>query len=52
MINCLFSISFGAEEAADNSGNLSGNEDAVSLSDIIPETNISFVSINDEIVNL
>ncbi|XP_024123873.1 phosphatidylinositol 4-phosphate 5-kinase type-1 alpha isoform X1 [Oryzias melastigma] len=31
---------FGAEGAADNSGNLSGNEDVVSLSDVIPETNI------------
>ncbi|KAE8288810.1 Phosphatidylinositol 4-phosphate 5-kinase type-1 alpha [Larimichthys crocea] len=34
--------SLGAEEALGNSGNLSGNEDAVSLSDIIPETNICF----------
>uniref|UniRef100_A0A8C7Y4Z8 Phosphatidylinositol-4-phosphate 5-kinase, type I, alpha, b n=1 Tax=Oryzias sinensis TaxID=183150 RepID=A0A8C7Y4Z8_9TELE len=33
-------LRFGAEEAADNSGNLFGNEDAVSLSDVIPETNI------------
>ncbi|XP_028280966.1 phosphatidylinositol 4-phosphate 5-kinase type-1 alpha isoform X2 [Parambassis ranga] len=36
------SRSLGAEGAADNSGNLSGNEDVVSLSDIIPETNICF----------
>ena len=42
-----FCSSLGAEEAADNSGNMSGNEDAVSLSDIIPETNICFVSLND-----
>uniref|UniRef100_A0A7N8WHQ9 Phosphatidylinositol-4-phosphate 5-kinase type 1 alpha n=1 Tax=Mastacembelus armatus TaxID=205130 RepID=A0A7N8WHQ9_9TELE len=42
--------SLGAEGAADNSGNLSGNEDVVSLSDIVPETNIYFVSLNDEIV--
>uniref|UniRef100_A0A8C4FFZ4 Phosphatidylinositol-4-phosphate 5-kinase type 1 alpha n=1 Tax=Dicentrarchus labrax TaxID=13489 RepID=A0A8C4FFZ4_DICLA len=34
------SHSFGAE--GDRSGNLSGNEDVVSLSDIIPETNICF----------
>ncbi|XP_069394094.1 phosphatidylinositol 4-phosphate 5-kinase type-1 alpha-like isoform X2 [Paralichthys olivaceus] len=34
--------SFGEDGAADNSGNLSGNEDVVSLSDIIPETNICF----------
>lgn len=38
--------------ALDNSGNLSGNEDVVSLSDIIPETNICFVSLNDEITHL
>ncbi|TNN75731.1 Phosphatidylinositol 4-phosphate 5-kinase type-1 alpha [Liparis tanakae] len=31
-----------AEGAVDNSGNLSGNEDVISLSDIIPETNICF----------
>lgn len=37
--------SFEAEEAANNSGTLSGNEDVVSLSDIVPETNICFVSI-------
>lgn len=36
--------SLGAEGAADNSTNLSGNEDVVSLSDIVPETNI--VSLN------
>lgn len=36
------SPSLGAEGAGDNSGNLSGNEDVVSLSDIIPETNICF----------
>ncbi|XP_034554444.1 phosphatidylinositol 4-phosphate 5-kinase type-1 alpha-like [Notolabrus celidotus] len=34
--------SFGEEGAGDNSGNLSGNDDVVSLSDIIPETNICF----------
>ncbi|XP_037640455.1 phosphatidylinositol 4-phosphate 5-kinase type-1 alpha-like isoform X2 [Sebastes umbrosus] len=34
--------SLGAEGALDNSGNLSGNEDVISLSDIIPETNICF----------
>uniref|UniRef100_A0A7N8WNX2 Phosphatidylinositol-4-phosphate 5-kinase type 1 alpha n=1 Tax=Mastacembelus armatus TaxID=205130 RepID=A0A7N8WNX2_9TELE len=43
-------LRLGAEGAADNSGNLSGNEDVVSLSDIVPETNIYFVSLNDEIV--
>eukprot|EP00064_Thunnus_orientalis_P005664 superscaffoldBa00000566_g5678 len=37
------SHSLGAEETVDNSGNLSGNEDVVSLSDIIPETNICFL---------
>ncbi|XP_037309005.1 phosphatidylinositol 4-phosphate 5-kinase type-1 alpha-like isoform X1 [Pungitius pungitius] len=31
-----------AEAEVDNSGHLSGNEDVISLSDIIPETNISF----------
>ncbi|XP_014875112.1 phosphatidylinositol 4-phosphate 5-kinase type-1 alpha isoform X1 [Poecilia latipinna] len=36
------SHSLGAEGAADNSTNLSGNEEVVSLSDIIPETNICF----------
>ncbi|XP_030604952.1 phosphatidylinositol 4-phosphate 5-kinase type-1 alpha [Archocentrus centrarchus] len=36
------SHSLGAEGALDNSGNLSGNEDVVSLSDIVPETNICF----------
>ncbi|XP_027868461.1 phosphatidylinositol 4-phosphate 5-kinase type-1 alpha isoform X2 [Xiphophorus couchianus] len=36
------SDSLGAEGAADNSTNLSGNEEVVSLSDIIPETNICF----------
>ncbi|KAM3873318.1 phosphatidylinositol 4-phosphate 5-kinase type-1 alpha [Diretmus argenteus] len=36
------SRSMGAEAIGDNSGNLSGNEDVVSLSDIIPETNICF----------
>nr|XP_020462945.1 phosphatidylinositol 4-phosphate 5-kinase type-1 alpha-like [Monopterus albus] len=36
------SHSLGAEGAPDNSGNLSGNEDVVSLSDIVPETNICF----------
>uniref|UniRef100_A0A3Q3IUM4 PIPK domain-containing protein n=1 Tax=Monopterus albus TaxID=43700 RepID=A0A3Q3IUM4_MONAL len=35
----------------DNSGNLSGNEDVVSLSDIVPETNICFVSLNVETVH-
>lgn len=35
-----------AEVTGDNSGNLSGNEDVVSLSDIIPETNICFVSLS------
>lgn len=40
---CIFSLySLGAEGSADNTGNLSGNEDVVSLSDIIPETNICF----------
>ncbi|XP_067366168.1 phosphatidylinositol 4-phosphate 5-kinase type-1 alpha-like isoform X1 [Channa argus] len=34
------SHNLGAEGAADNSSNLSGNEDVVSLSDIVPETNI------------
>ncbi|XP_030014133.1 phosphatidylinositol 4-phosphate 5-kinase type-1 alpha [Sphaeramia orbicularis] len=34
--------SLGAVGSADNTGNLSGNEDVVSLSDIIPETNICF----------
>uniref|UniRef100_A0A8C4FBE5 Phosphatidylinositol-4-phosphate 5-kinase type 1 alpha n=1 Tax=Dicentrarchus labrax TaxID=13489 RepID=A0A8C4FBE5_DICLA len=43
-------IFFGAE--GDRSGNLSGNEDVVSLSDIIPETNICFVSLNNEIIHL
>ncbi|XP_056142432.1 phosphatidylinositol 4-phosphate 5-kinase type-1 alpha [Lampris incognitus] len=36
------SHSVGAEDMGDNAGNLSGNEDVVSLSDIIPETNICF----------
>ncbi|KAG7234208.1 hypothetical protein INR49_005527, partial [Caranx melampygus] len=36
------SHSFEAEVVVDNSGNLSGNEDVVSLSDIVPETNICF----------
>ncbi|CAI5662328.1 unnamed protein product [Oreochromis niloticus] len=36
------SHSLGVEGAADNPGNLSGNEDVVSLSDIVPETNICF----------
>ncbi|XP_054903824.1 phosphatidylinositol 4-phosphate 5-kinase type-1 alpha isoform X1 [Poeciliopsis prolifica] len=36
------SHSLGAEGAADNSTNVSGNEEVVSLSDIIPETNICF----------
>lgn len=40
-----------AEGAVDNSGNLSGNEDVISLSDIIPETNICFVSLNIEILD-
>lgn len=39
-------FSMEAGGALDNSGNLSGNEDVVSLSDIIPETNICFVSLN------
>lgn len=34
--------SLGAEGIADASDNLSGNEDVVSLSDVIPETNICF----------
>ncbi|XP_031155124.1 phosphatidylinositol 4-phosphate 5-kinase type-1 alpha-like isoform X2 [Sander lucioperca] len=34
--------SLGEEGAVDNSGNLSGNEEVISLSDIIPETNICF----------
>ena len=38
-----FCNSMGAESMGDHSGNLSGNEDVVSLSDIIPETNICFV---------
>lgn len=47
--NCLFfCASLGAEGAEDNSGNLSGNEDVVSLSDIVPETNICFVSLRDD----
>lgn len=37
------SLSMGAEVEA--SGDQSGNEDAISLSDIIPETNICFVSL-------
>nr|XP_046256841.1 phosphatidylinositol 4-phosphate 5-kinase type-1 alpha-like [Scatophagus argus] len=36
------SHSLEAEGALGNSGNLSGNEDVVSLSDIVPETNICF----------
>lgn len=36
------SNSLEAEGVLDNSGNMSGNEDAISLSDIIPETNICF----------
>ncbi|XP_059909742.1 phosphatidylinositol 4-phosphate 5-kinase type-1 alpha-like isoform X1 [Gadus macrocephalus] len=36
------SHSMGAESPGNHSGNLSGNEDVVSLSDIIPETNICF----------
>jgi hypothetical protein len=39
-----FCVSLGAESPGNHSGNLSGNEDVVSLSDIIPETNICFVS--------
>nr|XP_040021594.1 phosphatidylinositol 4-phosphate 5-kinase type-1 alpha-like isoform X3 [Gasterosteus aculeatus aculeatus] len=34
--------SLDAEAEVDSSGNLAGNEDVISLSDIIPETNISF----------
>uniref|UniRef100_A0A1A7Z0R9 Phosphatidylinositol-4-phosphate 5-kinase, type I, alpha, b n=1 Tax=Iconisemion striatum TaxID=60296 RepID=A0A1A7Z0R9_9TELE len=34
------SHSFGVEGAADNSGNVSGNEDVISLTDIMPETNL------------
>ncbi|XP_061529982.1 phosphatidylinositol 4-phosphate 5-kinase type-1 alpha-like isoform X2 [Phycodurus eques] len=34
--------SFEVEGSADHSGHLSGSEDVVSLSDIIPETNINF----------
>ncbi|XP_034030695.1 phosphatidylinositol 4-phosphate 5-kinase type-1 alpha-like [Thalassophryne amazonica] len=34
--------SMGPEGPGENSGNLSGNEDVVSLSDIVPETNICF----------
>lgn len=34
-----------AEGPLDNSANLSGNEEVVSLSDIVPETNICFVSL-------
>lgn len=37
--------SLDAEAEVDSSGNLAGNEDVISLSDIIPETNISFVSL-------
>ncbi|XP_033983557.1 phosphatidylinositol 4-phosphate 5-kinase type-1 alpha-like isoform X1 [Trematomus bernacchii] len=36
--------SFGDDGAMDNSGNLSGNEDVISLSDIVPETNICFIT--------
>ncbi|XP_033958228.1 phosphatidylinositol 4-phosphate 5-kinase type-1 alpha isoform X5 [Pseudochaenichthys georgianus] len=36
--------SFGDEGTMDNSGNLSGNEDVISLSDIVPETNICFIT--------
>uniref|UniRef100_A0A3Q3DUI6 Phosphatidylinositol-4-phosphate 5-kinase, type I, alpha, b n=1 Tax=Hippocampus comes TaxID=109280 RepID=A0A3Q3DUI6_HIPCM len=38
-------LSFETEGSADNSGHLSGSEDVVSLSDIIPETNINFVCL-------
>ncbi|KAM3614287.1 uncharacterized protein V6R79_012219 [Siganus canaliculatus] len=41
------SHSLEAEGALVNADNLSGNEDVVSLSDIIPETNICFVSPED-----
>lgn len=36
-----------AEGAADNSTNLTGNEEVVSLSDIVPETNICVVSLSE-----
>lgn len=45
-------FSLEVEGALDNSANLSGNEDIVSLSDIVPETNICFVSLNDKISQL
>ncbi|KAI9533304.1 Phosphatidylinositol 4-phosphate 5-kinase type-1 alpha [Dissostichus eleginoides] len=41
--------SFGDEGAMDNSGNLSGNEDVISLSDIVPETNICFGSLDEAV---
>lgn len=41
MIPC----SLKAEDPLDNSANMSGNEEVISLSDIVPETNICFVSL-------
>lgn len=45
--NCgdhLLCFSLEAEGVLGNSANLSGNEDVISLSDIVPETKICFVS--------
>lgn len=57
LVIVLYSSSFlcfslEVEEALDNSANLYDNEDIVSLSDIVPETNICFVSLNDKISQL
>lgn len=42
--DCLLCFSLEAEDGLAYSANLSGNEDAISLSDIVPETKICFVS--------
>lgn len=42
--DCLLCFSLEAEGGVAYSANLSENEDAISLSDIVPETKICFVS--------
>lgn len=42
--DCLLCFSLEAEGGLAYSANLSENEDAISLSDIVPETKICFVS--------
>lgn len=41
----MIPYSLKAEGPLDNSANVSGNEEVISLSDIVPETNICFVSL-------